>query len=356
MSQLKAIGLVVSNLVGIGLILLPYLFQQSGLFPALLIMSAVAILLNIFSYVLLDLIDTKGMLANIEAKLKYKQLVPLSLLLVSVGAMASYIFASGQQLFAWLNIDPHYGSALFFVLAALLILWDFGLSVEMSMNLGLLLMLALLVSMGVSTGLSVCQNCIFGTEFNPILLISVSAFALFGHFAMPQVIKLAGSKEAAKQAFFSGFFLAFIFYVLYGTLISTVAIVEPVSTASLALIFPPALAALISLTALLAFYTSFIGIGVSTVHLIRDEMKMPKKASVILVLLLPALLYISVREYALLSIIELVGKFGGGGVLLFSALVCYAHSKSDTEKSIPSIVSKTLFFLFLTAALCAFIF
>ncbi|MBR9681599.1 MAG: hypothetical protein GOV00_02240, partial [Candidatus Altiarchaeota archaeon] len=67
-----------------------------------------------------------------------------------------------------------------------------------------------------------------------------------------------------------------------------------------------------------------------------------------------AVLYILIRQYGIMSLMELVARFCGVGILIFSVMACVAHFRmaKKTKTTLPGWLSAVLAFIF--AGIAAF--
>jgi amino acid permease len=329
--MLLALGYMVSSLFGIGVLLLPSLVQQLGVGYSIALLTAVAVALNLAAYIVLELIQTTG--DDVESSVRsflgrYGGLATASLGVFTYSALAAYIIAAGDQLAAWLGGNPHYWSALFFVLAAVPAIGGLTLAASASTYLSMFLVTVLVFVVPVNLKFQSLVLPFYGDLSAAPLFMVLAAFALTGHFSIYQVHRFVKDERSNLVVFFASFAFAYLSYLAFGI---TTAAVSPnladLSTATLAQIYPPFYALLVSAVALLAFYTSFVTVAHSFLKTFDDYVS---RRSLYALLLLPiAVLYVLVRDYPFLSLASLVGKLGGVSMLLFLSLACAAHYRAS---------------------------
>ena len=333
MGLLMAMGYMVSSLFGLGILLLPQFVQQIGIGYFIIFLTGVAVLLNLVAYLVLELVEITG--EDVESSIKsflgkHGKFVPALLGVFTYSALTAYVIAAGGQMSAWLGGDPHYWSALFFVLAAVPAIGGLHLAARTSMYLSMFLISMVLFVIPINTKFISFVPAFFGDLSSMPVFIALSAFALAGHFSIYEVHRLVRDEKTNVVVYFAAFAFAFLAYLAFG---ATTAAVSPqmaeLSTVTLAGIYPPFYAFLISSVAVLAFYTSFVTVAHSFVKSFEDYM--PRRAIYALLLLPIAFLYILVRDYQLLSLTSLVARVGGVSLLLFFALTGLAHYNASKK-------------------------
>jgi len=352
----------IATFIGMGVLLLPLLFQQTGLILGTGVLCLAALLMALLAFIVLDLIKLakKDLPSSIEAFLTkgLQPLVRISLAVFTYGALVAYVIGAGEQLSALLGGGAQYWGTLFFVLAALLVIRKGKLSASVSMylTLALLVVLAILIPANLLVA-SYPVPALTGWTSVPFLL-SISIFALFGHFAMYELYHLLPRDRDRYSAFFGAFFLSFLLYVAYALSAASVGPMGPLSTVSLLFYHGPVLRVVMSLVAVLAFYTSFVSVSNSFIHPITQVAKSENHAGAALALLFfpAAFLYVLVHTYQLMTLTELVARFCGVGILLFAVLACLAHfraaRKFPAQTRTPGWLSIALAFIF--SAITAF--
>ncbi len=331
--MLLALGYMISYLFGVGLLLLPELVQQIGIGYFLIGMTGVAITLNLAAYVILELIEITGedVENSVKAFLgKAGNLIPALLGVFTYSALTAYVVAAGDQLSAWLGGDPRYWSALFFILAAIPVVKGLTAAANLSMYLSFFLISVLLFIIPINLKYDYIVPPIYGNVSAIPLFLTLAVFALAGHLAVREVYNFVRDEKKSLQIFFWSFAFAFLTYLAFGITTSAVAPnISGLSTATLVKIYPPFYSLLISVVAVLAFYTSFVAISHS---FIKSFEKYTSKKSIYSLLLFPiAILYMMIRDFNLFSLTTLVGRVGGVSFLIFLSLACFAHFKASKK-------------------------
>lgn len=331
--MLLALGYMVSSLFGIGVLLLPHLVQQVGVGYFIALLTLVAIPMNLAAYVVLELIQITG--DDVEGSIrsflgKWGKLATASLGVFTYAALTAYVLAAGDQLSAWLGGPANYWSSLFFVLAALPAIGGITLAATTSTYLSMFLVAVLMFVIPINLKFDTLALPVYGNLEQAPLLLVLGAFALAGHFSIYQVHRFVRDERSNLVVFFASFAFAYLSYLAFGV---TTAAVSPalseLSTATLARIYPPFYALLVSAVAVLAFYTSFVTVAHSFIKMFDEFVS---RQALYAVLLFPiALLYVMVRNYGLLTLTTLVGKLGGVSLLLFLALACAAHYRASLK-------------------------
>lgn len=327
MGLLLALGYMVSSLFGIGVLLLPQLIQQIGIGYFIILLTAVAVVMNLAAYVILELIQITGedVEGSVKAFLgKYGKLSTAALGVFAYSALTAYVLAAGNQLSAWLGGLPNYWSSLFFVLAAIPAVGGLTLAAATSTYLSLFLVAVLLFVIPINLKFDSLIPPFYGNLSAAPLFIMLAAFALAGHFSIYEVHRLVRDEKSNIVVFFASFAFTYLAYIAFGITTSAVSpVLAQLSTVTLAQIYPPFYALLVSVVAVLAFYTSFVVVAHSFIKTFESYVS---RKSLYAILLMPiAVLYLFVRYYGILSLTTLVGKLGGVSLLLFLALACFSH-------------------------------
>lgn len=329
MGLLLGLGYMISSLFGVGVLLLPSLLQQVGVINFFLGLTSMAFLLLFSAYIVLELIEVAN--SNVEEAVR-TILGKWGIFSTSLhgvftySALTAYVLAAGDQLAAWLGGDPHYWSAFFFVLAVIPALGGLNLAALTVTYLSMFLIAMVLFVIPVNLNFASIPVPVSGTFFSFPLFLTIAAFALAGHFSVYELHKLVKDETSNIRIFFAAFGFSFLVYALYSVTAAGVGKMADLSSSTLAQVYPPFYSLLISIVALLAFYTSFVAVSHSFVKMF--ERKAPKRAIYALMLIPIALLYMAVREYHVFTLINLVGRIGGVSLLWFLALASFAHYKA----------------------------
>ena len=333
---------MISSLFGVGVLLLPNLVQQIGAINFLIGLTGMALLLNLAAYIVLELIEMTS--SDIEYAVKtilgkFGVLSTATHGVFTYSALTAYVIAAGDQLAAWLGGNPHYWSTLFFVLAVIPAIGGLNLAALTVTYLSIFLIAMILFVIPINLNFAALPVSFTGSVASVPLFLVIAAFALAGHFSIYELHRLVKNEKSNTRIFLAAFGFAFLIYAMYSVTAAGVGTMSELSTATLAQVYPPFYALLVSVVALLAFYTSFIAVSHSFVKMF--EPKIPKRAIYALLLFPIALLYMAVREYHFLTLTNLVGRLGGVSLLWFLALASFAHKKAAKQwkTKVPSWLS-----------------
>jgi amino acid permease len=350
---LRPFTYAIGTFIGIGVLILPTLFQQAGLLVATATLCLAALLLGLLTFVVTDLIKITD--SNLPKAVETftergKPLVRIFLAIFTYGALTAYVLGAGSQMSVFLGGGARYWGALFFMLAALPVIQGhhFSTSVSLYLSLALLLVLAFLIPLNTQAAAQVVPAA--GDLATIPFLLSTAIFALFGHFSLYELHHMLKSDKDRYTVFFGAFFLCLLLYLAYALTSSSVGPMGPLSTVSLLFYHTGVPAIIVSLVAVLAFYTSFVTIS-ST--FLKSLSKSIQTGGALAVLFFPpALLYLLIQRYNLMSLTQLVARFCGVGILLFSVLACLAHFRASRkyETTLPGWVSISLGLLFSAVA------
>ena len=341
-----ALFLLIGTIVGAGVLGLPKAMQSVGLWPSLALLAVGFVAVYLLALMIADLssslkekVHLPALIGEFFAEDKNigKLLAFITLFTVLYAALTAYIIGSGEQLNALLGLDKGVDSLLFYILAVVPVALGLVITAEVSTAIGLIMLFALLALVGMSLGFFNFEN--LNTGFGGVgaltAFFSLSLFALFGHNVLPEVVwLLKKEREKVKRVALCGFLVPLIAYILFMIVVAGAvgnAITE-VGTVALAGKIGGTASLFISLFALAALYTSFLGIALS----IRDaflfdfnleKMKWGKALAVILAVLPPLLLYLANA----MTFLEWIGSVGGLILNLFVVLVALTFWKALKE-------------------------
>ncbi|MBR9681534.1 MAG: hypothetical protein GOV00_01910, partial [Candidatus Altiarchaeota archaeon] len=270
--MLKPFTYAIGTFIGIGVLVLPFLFQEVGVILATFGLLAAAFLLLLLGFIVFDLVGKtkKDLPSSVEEFLTWsKPLVRVSLAVFTYGALVAYVMGAGQQLFALFGGQIQYWGTLFFVLAAWPVIQNSHIfdRVAIYLSLALLFVIALLVPFNMAA-LNVSVPA-FGSWAAFPFLLSVSIFALFGHPSIYEITKMRKKESEARYNFFGAFFVALLVYLAYAITSVSVGPMSDLSTVSLLFYHSSGIGYVISLVAILAFYTSFVNISEAFMNSIK---------------------------------------------------------------------------------------
>ncbi len=355
MGLLLALGYAVSSMFGIGILVLPYLFQLLGVLPSLVLLTFISLLLNLATYAILELIEISSddVVASVAQHSGQRELTLALFGMFVYSALTAYVVASGDQLAAFFGGDPHYWSAVFFALAFLLAIRGLSRISVIATYISLFLVTTVLFMIPVNLNYDSLLIPWSGHLSLSPLFLAVAAFALSVHFTIYDIHRLLRDEKSNIVVLFAAFAFAFLVYAAFGLTTAAVAPLSQLSTVSLVTAYPPFYALLITVIALAAFYTSFISLSNSFISAFRDYIH---HRTIYALLMVPvALLYLLVRQLSLLDLVALVGRLGGASLLLFLALAMHAHFRASGQwkLSFPPVLSRILSLAFLVLGVAA---
>ena len=345
--DLSPLFLFIGVIVGAGVLGLPKAVVSAGWLGSAILMLVGAAALYLGAL----------MLAEMSIKIKQKKHIAeiiqhyfpfggnvlgfVFLFTVMYAALTAYIIGSGDQINSMLSLDKRMGSLLFFVLAAIPVLMGLQITADVAVVIGIVMLLALLAIVVVSlTAFNLNNLPVFSTDPAALTgLFSVALFALFGHNVIPEITWLCeGKKDRIRKVIGIGLLVPLISYLLFGIVVAGVLgqNVTDVGTVGLANVFGSWVGVVISLFAVAAMYTSFIGIAISMRHVYTKDFGLPIWAALLLILLPPLLLYGLDTERSFLG---WIGDVGGRMLNLFMILVASAYLYGiHTRKIKPTMV------------------
>lgn len=326
-----AIALAISTTIGAGVLGLPKALYLMGPF-GILIGITVALFLIASASMLSDLLMREKEPVQIPKLIsevlgpKWKYVVYLTLIFSMYGALAAYLLGFGTQINAASGLAPFAGSMILFLIGGYLIFRGTKAIKDIDLPLAALLV-AFLVFLSFMNVFNfqgfdfVIPNISDTLKFTGTML-----FALFGLNVLPEINFL--SKGKGTKVFIISTFLSLFLY--FGFAFTTVGVLGSettgLGTEGLAIHYGGVYSLMISLFTITALFTSFLGIGLSMMHIYQFDFKFPRLISTLLVILPPLLifLYSGSMGFGFLDILGLAGELT---LPIFAVTVSYAYLK-----------------------------
>jgi len=325
-STAEAIAILVGMIIGAGILGIPYVVAQAGLFWGLVnIIGIGLIVLLIYLYFGEVILRTKGKhqlpgYASIYLGKTGKILMMISMLLVQYGALIAYMFGEGEVLsfilLGSVNLSSHLiFSVVFLVLMATLIFFGIKtLGKEELFGLGAIIAIVIVIAIYF---LPQAQISNFMSS-NPILIFrflfpyGAILFAYLGFAALPEMNEIIKNKRKMKKALIIGSLIPIVIYLLF-----TITVIG-IDTPEIATL---ALGRFVSLFALFTMFTSFLAVGVAQKEIFWYDMKFKHFTSwffTIIPVLIITMLIIFFGLIDFIGIISYAGAIGGGiaGILI----------------------------------------
>ena len=329
--KIGALALAISTTIGAGVLGLPkalYLVGPLGIAIA----TMVALFLLISALMLSDMLKREKRPIQIPALIaevlgeRWKYFVYLTLIFSMYGALSAYHLGFGIQLNTLMGIPEIAGGLVLFFIGSYLIYRGTKMVEEIATPLAMALIVFLL-------GLSVLNIFSFqGFEFavpnlgDSLKFTGTIMFALFGLNVLPEINFLTKGKP--MNTYILSTVLCLVLYL--GFSFTTVAVLGESTTAlgtsGLAQHYGGMFNLVISLFTVTALFSSFLGIGLSMMHIYQFDFKFPRIVSTLLVVTPPLTIFLLSGPLNI-SFLDILGIAGELTLPLFAITVAYAYYK-----------------------------
>ncbi len=330
---LRAVGMMIGAIIGVGVFGLPYAFAQSGVGLGLLELLVLGGFLLILQLMLGEVsVQTPGKhrlvsLVEIHVGRPWKWVALIAMGLGVWGAMLAYMVVGGEFLF--LLLSPVFGGAQFvysYIVAfsACLLIYGglrFASRIEIVV-VGVLLFLFLFIILMSAPHVDVSHY--FSVDFsNAFLPYGVILFSAAGVGIIPEIKDVLGKKHKREMGpvLITGMTIILSLYALFALVVVGVTGPETTQTAFEGLIgvLGGSFGVLATLLGAVTIISIYMVLGIELLNTFKFDFTMPHKMAWALVCFVPILLYTAgVREF--ISIIGFVGGVFGGMLSILIAL------------------------------------
>lgn len=327
----EAIATLVGVVIGAGVLGIPYVVQQAGLWIGLLDISVIGIAVLFINLFLGEVVlRTKGNHQLTGYAYKYlgrwgKALMTFSMVFGIYGAMLAYLIGEGKAFSAIFGGNPMMWSLIYFAFVSVIIY--VGLKAvekaELFMS-SIFIIVIILISIFAFNAIKI-ENLSGFNLANMLVPYGVILFAFLGAVGIPEMKEgLTNNRKYLKRAIIFGSLIPLFIYLLFAFVVvgaSGVHITE-VATIGLGKLLGEKMIILGNLFAIFAMATSFIALGLALKEMYNYDYKLNKKLSWALSCFVPLAIFFALYFFNMLSFIGVLGITGtiaGGidGVLIF---------------------------------------
>lgn len=338
---LRAIGMMIGAIVGVGVFGLPYVFAQAGFAIALLELIVMAMLLTILQLMQAEVaIQTGGhhrMVGYVRRYLgKEWSLVAMFAMAAGVwGAMIAYMIVGGNFLF--LLVSPVFGGQESFyaimvgIFASFLIYRGlrFASKIEVGV-IGALLFLFLFIVLACIPYINT-QAYVSVSMTKTFLPYGVILFALAGVGIVPEIRDVLGKRYQSKLGYVIviGMSVIFLLYALFSAAVLGVtgSATTPVAFDGLMPVLGNTFSIVATILGTFTILSIYHMLGIELLNTFRFDFRLSHKIAWIIVTFLPILVYVfGAREF--IEVIGFVGSVFGGALGILMALTYLKMKKS----------------------------
>lgn len=362
---LRAIGMMIGAIVGVGVFGLPYVFSQAGFALALLELLIIGVLLTILQLMQAQIaIQTGGhhRLAGYVGRYLGKGWSWLTLLALAAGiwgAMIAYMIVGGNFLF--LFASPVFGGSewmyaiLLGGIASVLIYRGlrFASQIEMMVIAALLFLFLFIILASIP---HIDPHAYLFVSFDHAFLpYGVILFALAGIGIVPEIRDVLGKRLQSKlgQVIVIGMTLIILLYVLFSAAVFGVTGAEttPVAFDGLVPVLGNTFRVVATFLGTLTILSIYLMLGIELLNTLRFDFHLPHKFAWVIVTSIPLLFYLfGAREF--IAVVGFVGSVFTGALGVLVALT-YARMKRSSvcERqeclNFPNVLTWALIWLFI---------
>ncbi len=357
---LQSIAILVGSIIGAGVLGLPFVFYQSGMWTGLLVLFLLGIAITIVNlYVGEITLRTNSIHELVGYCEKYlgkfaKEIMTLAMGVSIIGALVAYIIGVGQALGAIFNGNPFFYSVVYFIIMSVLIFYGIKLVSKSELFLSSL-MLVFMILILVFSFKHVNINNLYGFDLWRIFVpYGIILFALIGTSSIPEMrAVLQNNKKELKKAIIIGSLIPVVMYGLFAVIILGVtgASTTEVATVGLGKFIGEHMVLLGNLFAVLSMSTSFLVLGLALRWVLQLDYKLSSFISWGVTCLVPFLVFL-LGITSFVKAMWFAGAVAGGveGVLLvltFRAAKKKGERKPEYELKYHGIISWILILMYL---------
>jgi tyrosine-specific transport protein len=338
---LRAVGMMIGGVVGVGVFGLPYAFAQSGFSIAFLELLVIAVVLLVVQLMYAEIaLQTEGshrLVGYVEKYLgKYWGILSVIAICASVwGAMLAYMIIGGKFLF--LILSPVLGGSLSFysytiaVVAAFLIYrgLQFASRLEVFVIVALLFLFLLMIVLSVPH--IQLANLAFTDASKWFVPYGIILFALSSTGIVPEMKEILGMRAKAQlgKAIVIGLSIVVLLYTFFALSILGVtgSGTTQVAFDGLVPVFGSSFKYVASTLGVITVLSIFMMLGIQLQNTLKFDLRLPRVLAWGLTVAVPVLLYtFGVREF-----VDLVGFVGSvfGGILGILIVLSYLKLKRE---------------------------
>lgn len=334
-SVAEAVFMITGMTIGAGILGIPYVVSQVGLWVGLiyiLVLGIVMLYLNLMTGEVA--VRTKQNLQLPGLAGHYlgnwaRHFLSVVLILGGTGALLAYTVGEGQILASMFGGDPMIWGTIFWALGSIVV-WR-GLQALKKVD-RILSLLVIVIIVGLSLWLLPHYNADAVSAFNPLALFLPYGVILFALNATPAIAEahalLPGSERHFKRALIWGTVIPIFVYILFALAVagSMGAGTTELATIGLGQKFGQAIFWIANLFAVLSMGTGYVGLGIAVKQSLVWDNKVNPFLATLVVILIPITFYFS-GAHSFVVILDVVGALLVGSSSIIMALVYWRARK-----------------------------
>ncbi|MEK6952236.1 MAG: aromatic amino acid transport family protein [Nanoarchaeota archaeon] len=269
---LQAIAILIGSIIGAGVLGLPFVFYQSGMWTGILVLILLGITtLTVNLYVgeialrTKDVHELTGYCEKYLGK-KAKKIMTLAMGVSIIGALVAYLIGVGQALGAIFNGNPFFYSIIYFIIMSALIFYGIKSVSNSELILGGIMLTLMILILFFSFNYVKVEN-LYGFDLWKIFVpYGVILFALIGTSSIPEMrAVLDKNRKELKKSIFLGSLIPILLYGLFAVIILGVTgfNTTEVATIGLGKAIGEHMVLLGNLFAVFSMSTSFLALGLA---------------------------------------------------------------------------------------------
>lgn len=338
---IRAVGMMIGGIVGVGVFGLPFAFAQSGFVVGLLELLVIALVLLMVQFMYAEItLQTEGthrLVGYVEIYLgkKWSWLSTIAICSSIWGAMLAYMIIGGKFLF--LILSPVFGGSVVpysyavGLIAAFLIYRGLQFASKLEVFVILAFLFLFLFIIGISLPYIELSHLMSVNAAKWFLPYGIILFAMSSTGIVPEMRDVLGlhAKKQLGKAILIGITTVIFLYTLFA--FAVVGVTGPETTGAafdgLVPVFGSSFRIITSVLGLITILSIFMILGIQLQNTFKYDFQRSKKTAWFLTVAVPFILFaFGVREF-----VDLVGFIGSvfGGTLGMFIVLCYLRLKRE---------------------------
>ena len=336
---LQSIAIITGSIIGAGILGLPFVFMQAGMWTGLLVLILLGIAtLTVNLYVGEITLRTKEVHELVGYCQKYlgkhaKELMTIAMGVGIVGALVAYIIGVGEALGAIFSRDPFLFSVIYFLIMSAIIFYGIKSVSNSELVLGAIMFIFMILMLLFSIK-HVNTSHLYGFDIWKFFVpYGVILFSLIGASSIPEArVILMKNKKDLRKSIIIGSLIPIVFYGLFAVIILGVtgASTTEIATIGLGNFIGKHMILLGNLFAVFSMSTSFLALGLALKWVLKLDYGFSDFTSWGITCITPFIIFL-LGITSFIQAMWLVGSLMGGleGILL---ILTFRAAKKKSER------------------------